>query len=113
MAELRQLLAKMEEEIAKAQERYQADQEDSYLSHVRAAEIEALQALRQRLRRGESMEELSAWIRQELSRLEENMEQELNRPSFDWYDEHYQYKRLEGRRDAYKIAVGIIEEALS
>ena len=45
MAELRQLLAKMEEEIAKAQERYQADQEDSYLSHVRAAEIEALHGM--------------------------------------------------------------------
>ena len=28
------------------------------------------------------------------------MEQELERPSFDWYDEHYQYKRLEGRRNA-------------
>lgn len=113
MEELRQLFAKMEGEIAKAQKRYQADREDSYLSNVRVAEIEALQALLQRLRQGESVEELSAWLRQELPQLEENMEQELERPSFDWYDERYQYKRLEGRRDAYEIAVEIIEKALS
>ena len=100
MTEQEALWAGVRQEIARAQAQYQEEQEDSYLSHVRAAEEQTLQALYERLQAGESGKELLAWLRQELPRLEEWMEQELERPSFDWYDEHYHYKCLEGRRNA-------------
>ncbi len=59
MTEQEALWAGVRQEIARAQAQYQEEQEDSYLSHVRAAEEQTLQALYERLQAGRA--ERSCW----------------------------------------------------
>lgn len=108
MTEQEALQAQIEQEISKSQARLQKDRKDSYWSHVWAAEEEELCSLCQRLKEGESREEMLAWLRQRLPQTEQWMRDELDHPTFDWYDEHYHYKRLEGRRNAYKIMENLL-----
>ena len=105
-----ELFMKIEDEIAQSQLRYEADENDSYIGTVRRAELESLQYLYSRLKDGEEAEEFLAWLRAKLPELEERRERELESPSFDWYDDHYHYKVLDGQCDAYRIMIKLLEQ---
>lgn len=105
-----ELYAKIEQEIAQSHARYEAEQNDAQFSTTRAVELETLRLLLQRLRDGETREALRAWLREEMPRLEEELEREFHCPTFDWYDEHYHYKRLAGERDACRKMEQLLAE---
>ena len=42
--------------------------------------------------------------------MEEERDREAIYPSFDWYDEHYHYKILEGWCIAYKEVIKLLEK---
>lgn len=109
MVEKAELLYKIEEAIAQSRMRYEKDSDDSYLSIVRAEELETLQRFYGRLKSGEGAENLLAELRRGLPELEAEREKEAERPSFDWYDEHYHYKLLDGQCGAYRIMMELLE----
>lgn len=104
------LCEKMESLITSCEARYEAAKNDSYRSTVFASKREALQTLLERAENGETEEQLRAELKAKLPELEEEMEKEAEYPTFDWYDEHHVYKVMEGRRDAYREVIAILEE---
>lgn len=105
-----ELFAKIEIEISQSQLRYEADRDNAHLSTIRVKELETLQNLYDRLKSGEEAEALLNKLKEDLPELEEMKEQEFLHPSFDWYDEHYHYKVLDGRCDAYRIMIKLLEQ---
>ena len=103
------LYVKIEEAIAQSRMRYEADREDSFLSIIRAGELETLQWLYGRIKSGENAENLLAELRRTLPELEAKREKEIDRSSFDWYDEHYHFKLLDGQCGAYGIMIELLE----
>ncbi len=104
-----ELCAAVEAQLARSQQRYEEVQNDSFHSHVQAAELDRLKFVHQRLQEGESGAEILAWLKKDLPEIQEMLEQEGERPSFDWYDEHYQYKRLLGHQSATLLLIGLLE----
>ena len=96
-----ELCAALAEALTRCRARYEAAREDAHLSHVYAAEIETLEALAGRAANGVSAAELAAQAHKKLPELEQAMHEEYEHPTFDWYNEHYHYLRLEGQRDAW------------
>lgn len=104
------ICGKMERLIASCEAQYEAKKDDSYLSTVLASEAETLRTLLERAKGGETGEQMLADLKGKMPKLEEEMEKEAKYPTFDWYDEHYVYKVMEGRRDAYRKVTAILEE---
>ena len=104
-----ELYTKIEEVIDRSRMRYEEVKEDWYSSTVRAEELRTLQSLYERLKNGESRENLLVEMKKKLPELEDWMEGELERPTFDWYDDHYHYKILDGQHSAYKIMIDLLE----
>ncbi len=110
MAEHTGLYGKMEEKIAKCRERYEKDKNDPFNSHVVHSELETLEALYSRLREEGSSAALSADLKKRLVKLEEEKEREEAAPSFSWYGDHYHYLILEGKCDAYREVIGLLDK---
>ena len=88
------LLARLREQIALCEAEYQRHINDSFLSHVLS-----------------SKRELGARLTEELPRLLADREDEAQHPSFDWYDEHYLYKILDGKCEAYQCMLRLLDAA--
>ena len=104
------LYAKIEDEIARSRARYEKNQADSNISTSCAKELETLRYLYERLKGGESPEGLLADLRRKLPEMKSLMDREAEFPSFDWYDEHYHYKVLDGQCDAYEWMIALLEQ---
>ena len=101
----------MEALIAACEAAYDTDRNSSYLSHVRRAELEELRRLEGRLREA-GPAALLEQLRAEEPALRQALQEELDHPSFDWYDGHYQYKVLEGVQDARRSVMKLLEGKL-
>lgn len=101
---------KLERELNSCRARYEVSKNDSYLSTVYGSEAETLQALLEQAESREKGESLLAELRKRLPEVEKEMDREAEHPTFDWYDEHHVYKVLEGRRDAYRKMIEILEK---
>lgn len=100
---------KLQALITRSEAAYEAAKNDSYLSHVYRAKTDELRRLALHLEE-EGPEELLRRLRAELPELEEELAQELEHPTFDWYDEHYHAKVLEGVLDARRAVIELPEE---
>lgn len=104
-----ELYRKIEEKIAVCEENCEKDRGDAFLSTIRNSELETLRTLCERLKGEKSKErlrtELSGWLLE----LEKAKKREEEYPSFDWYDEHYHYKVLEGQCAAYRDVLELLE----
>ena len=99
----------LERAIAESRARYEADQHNADVSASRASEWQTLCEWRGFLQNGEPSAALREKLAAALPGLKEELAREAEHPSFDWYDEHYQYKRLAGVLDAYRILLPLLE----
>ena len=95
--------------IAESRARYEADQHNADVSASRASEWQTLCEWRGFLQNGEPSAALRKKLAAALPGLKEELAREAEHPSFDWYDEHYHYKRLAGVLDAYRILLPLLE----
>lgn len=103
------LYQKIEEKIAICEKNCEKDRDDSFWSTVRNSERETLCALYERLKKSESEEKALAEFKRKLPVLEKAKEDEVDHPTFYWYDEHHHYKVLEGQCDAYRTVIKLLE----
>ena len=108
MIEHAKLCRALDGALVESSARYEAAQRDAYLSYVYAAETETLTDVRRSLEDGMSVEELAAKLRERIPALEQAMREEDEHPTFNWYNEHYHYLRLEGQRDAWRAVQRIL-----
>ncbi len=108
---MRELNREIEEKIALCEQRYEENKEDSFLSVILDSELRKLQTLYGRIRNEmpADQEKMLAELKAEFAELEKDREREEHSPTFDWYDEHYHYKVLDGQCDAYRSVIGILE----
>ncbi len=99
----------LERAIAESRARYEADQHNADVSASRASEWQTLCEWRGFLQNGEPSAALRKKLAAALPGLKEELAREAEHPSFDWYDEHYHYKRLAGVLDAYRILLPLLE----
>lgn len=99
----------LERAIAESRARYEADQHNADVSASRASEWQTLCEWRGFLQNGEPSAALRKKLAAALPGLKEKLAREAEHPSFDWYDEHYHYKRLAGVLDAYRILLPLLE----
>ncbi len=99
----------LERAIAESRARYEADQHNADVSASRASEWQTLCEWRGFLQNGEPSAALREKLAAALPGLKEELAREAEHPSFDWYDEHYHYKRLAGVLDAYRILLPLLE----
>ena len=99
----------LERAIAESRARYEADQHNADVSASRASEWQTLCEWRGFLQNGEPSAALREKLAAALPGLKEELAREAEHPSFDWYDEHYHYKRLAGVLDAYRIVLPLLE----
>ena len=102
----------LERAIAESRARYEADQHNADVSASRASEWQTLCEWRGFLQNGEPSAALRKKLAAALPGLKEELAREAEHPSFDWYDEHYHYKRLAGVLDAYRILLPLLEPCL-
>ncbi len=95
--------------IAACQSAFASECHSPFLSHVRRAELEELQRLGLLLQKV-GPEQLLQQLQAEESALQANLEQELDRPSFDWYDDHYYAKVLDGILTARHAVQSLLEQ---
>lgn len=108
----------MEQELERALEEltgqcradYEANACDPYDSHIYAAKLEMLEELACRLEQL-GAPELLRRLEEEQPGVERALEREAECPSFDWYNEHYHYLRLEGNLDARRAVRAALERA--
>lgn len=105
------LFGKMEEKMAICGKKCEESKGDAFFSIIYASELETWQALYKRLQGSVQADAgiLQTELRERLARLEEAKGREEERPSFDWYDEHYHYKVLEGQCAAYQGMLELME----
>lgn len=99
----------LERAIAESRARYEADQHNADVSASRASKWQTLCEWRGFLQNGEPSAALREKLAAALPGLKEELAREAEHPSFDWYDEHYHYKRLAGVLDAYRILLPLLE----
>lgn len=107
------LYDKIEEKISLCEKRYEEDKNDSFLSTIRHSEWKTMEILYERVKDAEQPENLLPELEEKLAELEIEKEKEDRYPSFDWYDEHYHYKVLDGQCDAYKYMIKLITDVMN
>ena len=78
---------------------------------VISSKRETLRSFQRCLLEGQRAQELGARLTEELPRLLADREDEAQHPSFDWYDEHYLYKILDGKCEAYQCMLRLLDAA--
>ena len=104
------LCGKIEEKMAECRGKCVRDRDDPFLSIVWHSELEMLEAFYDRIRKEGLPAVQQADLRERLAELEKEKKKEEEHPSFDWYDEHYHYKVLEGQCAAYKVVLELLEK---
>ncbi len=107
---MEELYREIEEKIALSREEYEEYKSDVQWSVTVAKKLEAFEHILSLLKKGQSPEALLADLKEELPGMEEERDREAIYPSFDWYDEHYHYKILEGWCIAYKEVIKLLEK---
>ena len=107
------LLEKIEEKIALCEKRYEEDKNDAFLSTIKHSEWKTVESLYEQVKNAEQPENLLPEWKEKLAELEVEKEEEDRHPSFDWYDEHYHYKVLDGQCDAYKGMIKLMTDMMN
>lgn len=103
-----QEIVMLEEQIALCEAEYQRRAGDAFLSTILAEKLATLRHFLEGLQEGRQLE--VPRLEEELSQMEAERDGEAEHPSFDWYDEHYVYKVLEGRCDGYRCMLKLLRE---
>ena len=108
--EYKGLCRKIEEKMAECREKCVEDKDDPFWSHVRHSELETLEIFYDRIQKEGLPALWQTDLKERLAELEKEKKKEEESPSFDWYDEHYHYKVLEGQCAAYKAVLELLEK---
>ena len=102
------LLTKIKEQIVQCEAEFEQYQDDTFLSYVLAEKRRTLQHFWECLQTETDLESFKARLEEKLPQLEAAKKEEEEHPTFDWYDEHYHYKVLEGICDAYRCVLKLL-----
>ena len=107
---MEELYRRLEEQIALCRENCQGYRDDAFDSVVWASKLETLEEFFHLLKEGLPAGGMLTDLKEQMPALEERREQEAEYPSFDWYDDHYHYKVLDGRHKACKDMIELLEK---
>lgn len=103
-----ELFAKLEEQIVLCEAEYQRYKDDTFYSYIYAEKLKTLQYFMECLQKEEDLGSFKARLEERLPELEAAKKEEDEHPTFNWYDEHYHYKVLEGTCDAYRCMLKLL-----